>query len=45
MITEAKVSDQTVVFENTLSKFLNPGFILEMVIAFQQTPVEFNDLT
>jgi hypothetical protein len=34
MVTEAKVSDQTVIFENALSEFLDPRFILEMAITF-----------
>jgi len=45
VVTETKVSDQTVVFENTLPKFLNPRFIFEMGITFQQTPIEFDNLT
>jgi hypothetical protein len=34
VVTETKVSDQTVVFENTFSKFLDPRFILKMGITF-----------
>lgn len=45
MITQTKVSEETVVFQYILPELLNLRFIFEMKVALEEPLVELNNLT
>lgn len=45
MITQAKIADHTVVFQDVSAKFLYFWLVFEMEVSLKEAPVHLNDLT
>lgn len=45
MIPQAQISDQSIISEDIVSKLLDARFIFKMCVRFQQSSIQFHDLT